>query len=95
MNYPNIELIDITYHEFETVLKELKFKNISDEKRFRMYNEEYDADVILPVGKKDDLIPKAYYQGITFILFWKDVIEKRSGINERVYALRDKWAQTA
>ncbi len=90
----DFELMDVTYAELATVLKQLNFEDKSTTKVFRFVNESFDAEVFIQLGDANSLVQKANYQAITFILTAKGVFDKRSDLNALIEKNRQQLTQS-
>jgi|GEM_PF-6748858 len=87
--------LDITYGELAKALIRLNFKNNSTEKVFAYVNQKYDAIVLLPMKKETEMVDKAQFASISFVLTGKGLINEQDELAKWVEHYRQQLKKGA
>ncbi|MFN4254240.1 MAG: hypothetical protein ACK4Q5_04470 [Saprospiraceae bacterium] len=79
-----------TNQELVQVLKQLGFKDLSTEERFRFVHKTADSEVIFPQGKMDAFVPKVYLPAFAYRLFMQGIIENEGVLKMMIEKNRER-----
>lgn len=82
MNIVNIKIVDPTYRELARALKDLRFINKSTADIFRYVHEKTDTVITLPMKADHEIVERASYAAMTYIMEWKGLIKNRDALGQ-------------
>lgn len=79
-----------TNQELVQVLKQLGYKDLSTDERFRFVHKTANSEVIFPSGKMDALVPKVYLPTFAYRLSMQGVIENEGVLKAMLEKNRER-----